>query len=225
MSTACTSSRSPPAMRSRIGAPPKLRKRTPSACARPAPASLVAEPPMPRMISVTPRLIASAMSSPVPKVVATSGSRCSLGTSGRPEASAISMTAVLPSPSRPYEAITLSAHRAGNLGLDDLAAGGVDERLHGALAAVGHRHLDVGGVWPDPLEARLDLARHFQGGQVFFEGVGGDNDLHRALLLTEAWPPTANRREDTGKDCTVSRGRLKLLSFAGVAGKPSPSHG
>ncbi len=86
------------------------------------------------------------------------------------------------------------AHRARDLDLDDLAAGCVDERLHGAFAAVGHRHLDVGRVRPDPPQSGFQLARHFQRGQVFFEGVGGDDDLHWALLLTDARAPTANRR-------------------------------
>ena len=78
------------------------------------------------------------------------------------------------------------AHRAGDLDLDDLAAGGIDQRLHGALAAIGHGHLDVLGIGPHALEAGLDLARHLQRRQVLFEGIGGDDDLHGAHLLAEA---------------------------------------
>ena len=78
------------------------------------------------------------------------------------------------------------AERARDLDLDDLAAGSVDQRLHGALAPVGHGHLDVLGVGPHALEAGLDLARDLQRRQVLFEGIGGDDDLHRAHLLAEA---------------------------------------
>ena len=48
-----------------------------------------------------PRFIAASKSSPVPRVVATRGFRRSGDTSTNPEAVAISMTAVVPSPRRP----------------------------------------------------------------------------------------------------------------------------
>lgn len=41
------------------------------------------------------------------------------------------------------------------------------------------------------------------------------------FFLTDARAPTANRRHDTGKVCTVSRGRLMLISRRGVAGMSS----
>lgn len=53
------------------------------------------------------------------------------------------------------------AHWTRDLDLDDLSAGRIDEGLHRAFAAVGHWHLDVGSIRPDPLQARLDLARDF----------------------------------------------------------------
>ena len=61
------------------------------------------------------------------------------------------MTAVLPSPSSPYDAIHLGCPSGQIFGLDDLPAA-LDKRLHRALAAIRHRHLDVDGVGPDPLE-------------------------------------------------------------------------
>ena len=61
---------------------------------------------MPTITRFAPAAIAASSSSPVPRVVATIGSRRSDGTSTSPEAAAISIAAVRPSPSRPNGATT-----------------------------------------------------------------------------------------------------------------------
>ena len=68
----------------------------PSALRQPVPPSFVAEPPIAIDISLHPRPNASRISWPVPYVEAASGSRSFSSTRVSPEASAISMTAVLP---------------------------------------------------------------------------------------------------------------------------------
>ena len=82
------------------------RKRTPRECAMPVPPSTVALPPMPTMISSTPASSALRISSPVPRVEVSKGSRSAGSSSARPLASAISMTAVRPSPQSPHVAVT-----------------------------------------------------------------------------------------------------------------------
>ncbi|MCY1210886.1 hypothetical protein D9M72_225860 [compost metagenome] len=72
----------------------------------PAPASLVADPPRPRMMRVAPALTAASISSPTPWLLARIGSRLAGGISSRPAAAAISITAV-PSSSKPHVASTL----------------------------------------------------------------------------------------------------------------------
>src|SRR5258708_4975521 len=72
----------------------------------PAPPSLVALPPIPIIKCVRPSSSAARISSPTPYVVAMRGSRCSAGTSGRPELAAISITALRPSPISPKKAST-----------------------------------------------------------------------------------------------------------------------
>ncbi|KAG1529484.1 hypothetical protein G6F50_017966 [Rhizopus delemar] len=72
----------------------------------PAPASLVAETPSPRMMRVAPALMAASISSPTPWLLARIGSRLDGAISSRPAAAAISMTAV-PSSSNPQTASTL----------------------------------------------------------------------------------------------------------------------
>ncbi|MNZ81333.1 hypothetical protein D3C78_999960 [compost metagenome] len=88
------------------GNPASSRKRTPNARNMPAPASLVALPPMVRMTLRAPARRASKISSPVPWVELAQASRCSTGTSCRPLASAISMIAVHDSGSQPHWALT-----------------------------------------------------------------------------------------------------------------------
>ena len=77
-----------------------------SAVSMPAPASLVAEPPRPRMMWRAPASSAARISSPTPWLLARIGSRRAGAISSRPEAAAISMTAV-PSASMPQTASTL----------------------------------------------------------------------------------------------------------------------
>ncbi len=86
--------------------PSAVSSRKPSACAIPIPPSTVALPPIPRMRLRTPSSMAARMSSPVPQVVAFMGSSPPGGTSSIPLAEAISMTAVRPSGSKPYDATT-----------------------------------------------------------------------------------------------------------------------
>jgi hypothetical protein len=78
----------------------------PQACAAPIPPSIVALPPMPRMMRLAPKSAAARMSSPVPYVVVRVGSRCSGESSAIPLAAAISITAVCSPPSRPIGAST-----------------------------------------------------------------------------------------------------------------------
>ena len=77
-----------------------------SAVSMPAPASLVAEPPRPRMMWRAPASSAARISSPTPWLLARIGSRRAGAISSRPEAAVISMTAV-PSASMPQTASTL----------------------------------------------------------------------------------------------------------------------
>lgn len=72
----------------------------------PAPPSLVALPPIPMMKRRAPASSAARISSPTPAVLACSGARCAGGTSARPLAAAISITAVRPSPVSPKNACT-----------------------------------------------------------------------------------------------------------------------
>ena len=78
------------------------------------------------------------------------------------------------------------AERRRHLRLHDRSAGRVDQRLNRPLPAVGHRHFHVYGVGPNALETGLELARDLQRRQVLFEGIGGNDNFHRALLL-ERW--------------------------------------
>ena len=81
-------------------------KRKPNACSIPAPPSFVALPPIPKMICCTPRSRACLISSPVPKLVVWQGLRLSIGTRCNPDAAAISIIAVLPSPDKPKKLFT-----------------------------------------------------------------------------------------------------------------------
>ncbi len=75
-------------------APSASSSRAPSAASMPAPPSVDALPPMARMIEVAPCSRAAAISSPVPRELARSASRCARGTRASPEARASSTTAV-----------------------------------------------------------------------------------------------------------------------------------
>gem|GEM_PF-5561216 len=78
----------------------------PRAVAIPAPPSLVALPPRPTIIRLKPRSMASFKICPVPSVVVVLGLRRFEGTMASPEALAISITAVRPSPMTPHCAST-----------------------------------------------------------------------------------------------------------------------
>ena len=67
---------------------------------------MVAEPPTPTITTSAPASTAAQMSSPVPRVLAASASRSASVTRCRPEAAAISTTAVPPSSTSPYWALT-----------------------------------------------------------------------------------------------------------------------
>src|SRR5581483_6452021 len=137
----------PPQAGPRSGRPAASRKRAPSAWAMPAPPSLVAEPPMPMMMVRTPRLSASSSNWPVPKVLVSSGLRRRGGTRCSPEASAQQTVA------RGHDV----AERCLDAAAHHPAAGGVHHRLHGPLAAVGHRHLDATGPGEHPADALFDF--------------------------------------------------------------------
>jgi len=83
--------------------PSASRNATPSTCASPMPPSVVAEPPRPRIRRRAPCSSAWRISSPVPQLVACNASRSSGRSRGRPEAAAVSTTAV-PSGRTPYSA-------------------------------------------------------------------------------------------------------------------------
>ena len=78
----------------------------------PAPPSLVALPPMPRITRLRPGVDRGEEQLAGPRVVVRDGSRRSGGTRTRPEAAAISMTAVRPSPSSPNARVHGLAERA-----------------------------------------------------------------------------------------------------------------
>ena len=97
----------PPDPYSVIFLPLLSKKHAPIACAMPTPPSFVAEPPIPIIIFFAPRFAASIISSPVPNVVVFIGFLFLSLRSGNPDASAISITAVLPSDNKPYRAETV----------------------------------------------------------------------------------------------------------------------
>ena len=82
--------------------PRESKNLNPKAIAIPAPPSLVALPPRPTITRLNPFLDASKSNWPVPKVVVVLGFRRRGGTIANPEALAISITAVLPSPITPH---------------------------------------------------------------------------------------------------------------------------
>src|SRR5579872_7185397 len=100
---ASRASAAPPRGRSN---PEASRSLTPSACAIPAPASLVAEPPMPAINDVAPPRRAASSSCPKPNVDASRMSRRGAGINEKPLAEASSRTAACPPWILPYEACT-----------------------------------------------------------------------------------------------------------------------
>ena len=86
--------------------PSASRNLTPRAAAAPIPPSLVAEPPIPIKIFLIPSFNAEAISSPVPLLVAASGSNAFSSINASPDAFAISITAVAPAVFSPNEVRT-----------------------------------------------------------------------------------------------------------------------
>ena len=128
------------AARAELAGLPRRAAGSPGPGPDPAPPSLVALPPIPTITRFAPAAIAASSSSPVPRVVATTGLRRSAGTSTSPDAVAISIAAVWPSPSRPNVADDRLAQRPVDRGLAERAARRRHQRRDRALAAVGHRH-------------------------------------------------------------------------------------
>ena len=186
-------SRPATSMRSRraSAAPPGGRSRpdassspAPNACIAPAPPSTVALPPTPTMMRAQPRSSAARMRSPVPYVVATSGSRSSGRSSTRPDAAAISIAAarspgVAPGPSRiAHEARTGRISGSCASVSDTLTATRREHRIDEAGAAVGHRRLDDLCVGQRRADAGRDGACGLGGGQAALELLRRDDDAH-----------------------------------------------
>ena len=163
-------------------APASSRRRTPRACAMPAPASLVALPPRPTISRTGSRSSAAAISSPVPRVVVTRGSRRGAESSSRPDAEAISTiaTTALGRVRDAERGLDLVLTRARYRDAHHFALQRVDEGGHGSLAAVGHRrHIQpVVRARPSP------SGRHRLGGltrrERATELVGRHEDAHPA---------------------------------------------
>ncbi len=113
---------------------------TPKACIAPAPASLVALPPMARMIRCAPASRAARINSPVPKVLLMQASRRSTGTSCKPLASAISMIAVWVWGNQPQAASTAtpSGPRTVVRRSSPAHAASTDSTVPSPPSAIGH---------------------------------------------------------------------------------------
>src|SRR2546425_454465 len=73
--------------------------------------------------------------------------------------------------------------RAFDLRRAVVAVVGRDQRLHGAIAAVGDRKLDYIGAWKNLAHAERDGRGGFGGGQRPLESVGSNNDPHAPRRL------------------------------------------
>ena len=76
------------------------------------------------------------------------------------------------------------AQRALHLAGQQLAAGGADQRIQRAFAAIGQRQTHAVGVWPHlahPLGNRLGGGA---GRQAFLEAIRADNDFHQAASIS-----------------------------------------
>ena len=199
---ASAASASPP---SATGAPAASSRRAPSAAAMPAPPSFVALPPMQTTRRFAPASIARAISSPVPRVVAASTSRRASGTRARPDAVAISIT---PEPAavgwrEAERRIHRVAEGSGHGRRHDATPERLRERLHRALAAVGHRHEVELVAGAGPLPPGRDRLRCLTGRQRAAELVGGHEDAH-------------------GSDCTIRAVGREVRSRAGRGGRREP---
>ncbi len=92
-----------------------------------------------------------------------------------------------PEPAVARDAVARRAGAADRVDRLDLARGDApdgEERVEGALAAVGHGQLDDLGVGDDAAHARGDGVRDVGGTQAALEGVGRDDDAQRAVGAT-----------------------------------------
>ena len=163
------------------------RARLPSASMAPSPPSVVAEPPRPTSTVRAPWSIALAISSPVPRVVAASGSLPSAPPARTsPLARAISMTAVRRSIR--HARLDGRAERPGHHGRSVAAP----EHVEQALAAVGHRYfVAVGAELP---ARRSDRGRRLGGGQRAAELVEGGDHPHPRTVVSNRWVPVGPKR-------------------------------
>ena len=169
---------SSPAPPSGVALPSSCKSRTPRDAANPAPPSLVALPPMPRMMRRCPASSAARRIAPTPYVVARSGSRTLESSSASPHACAVSTTAVWPSPREPHRATTGFTQRPRRLDGVVCAAGGLDQRVQGAVAAVSHRAPHDVGVGEHG-EGRLHHGTGCPSSrQRALEGLRRDDNLH-----------------------------------------------
>ena len=79
--------------------------------------------------------------------------------------------------------------RAGDAPLNKPAAGGIHQRLHGPLAAVGHRRLDTIGLRQHPPYPLFKRIGNLQGGQVSLEGIRREDNLHYSAPASPASIP------------------------------------
>ena len=87
------------------------------------------------------------------------------------------------------------AQRVRHFDFNLAALRGFDHGLHRAFAAIGHGHFDVLGVRKDFLESQLDLRGHFQRGQAFLVGIGGDHNFHDAVLPVQSMKALATQMQ------------------------------
>ena len=128
----------PPGSSSR---PPAVEQAKAERLARgPAPPSLVALPPMPTIRRFAPEAIAASSSSPVPRVVATSGLRFSCGHEHQPRGGRHLDHGGAPVAQRGRTSPDRLTERPADRGLAKRAAGRGDQGVDRSFAAVGHRH-------------------------------------------------------------------------------------
>ena len=131
----------------------------------------------------------------MPRVVVIKGLRRSTGTSTNPEAAAISIAAVRPSPSRPNRAVSGSPRGPVTRRLPVGAACRGHECVDRALAPVGHRYAVDRGAGRRPDHAAHHGFRGLRSSQAPLELVRGDHHPHRCRANPDAGTrnPHANR--------------------------------
>ncbi len=136
----------------------------------PWPPSVVALPPAATSTRRAPASTAAAISSPVPALLARSGSRSSSPTRSRPDAAATSTIAVEPSRTRPYSASIGRPMGSWHGRRTQLAVHCGHEHRRRPLAAVSGR-AEV-GPGTAALQPRADRVRDLAGAQRSLEGIG-----------------------------------------------------